>query len=156
LTVEKFLITHSDIFPFSVTTIEFIFAFALLWIFTSIGCYKASRNRRFMGMEPTTYVSFLVPGILLANGIGHLLQFIFFRGYVPGIITSILVIYPYSFITLKYLLNENLLTMKRFFLFLYLGFILQAPFAFLALLISKIVVNYFPSFNNDIFLHFPS
>lgn len=52
-------------------------------------------------MNPTTYLAFLVPGILLANGIGHFLQFIFFKEYVPGIITSIFILYPYSFFTAK-------------------------------------------------------
>ncbi|MED4728293.1 hypothetical protein D1872_225710 [compost metagenome] len=140
LTVEKFLVKHSNVLPISITTLQFTFAFFLLWILTLLGCYKASKKRRFLGMEAYTFFSFLVPGIFLANGIGHLLQFILFQCYVPGIITSILVIYPYSFFTLKHLLNENLLTTRRFLLFLFLGFILQAPFAFVALLIAKLLI----------------
>lgn len=146
LTVEKFLVKHSHIVPIHVTRIEFSFAFILLWLIASIGCYRASRRRRFLGMEASTFFSFLVPGIFLANGIGHLLQFIFFRSYVPGIITSVLIIYPYSFVTLKYLLNENLLTIRRFLLFLYLGFILQAPFALVAIVIAKVLVSSFSFF----------
>ena len=137
LTVEKFLNVHSDIIPFRVTTIEFSFAFTLLWIIGSIGCFKALKDKKFIGMKPTTYLSFLVPGILLANGIGHLLQFIFFQAYVPGIITSILILFPYSFITAKFLIAERLLTMKRLSIYLIMGFILQAPLAFVALIIAK-------------------
>ncbi|WP_318502339.1 HXXEE domain-containing protein [Bacillus sp. T3] len=139
LTVEKFLNVHSNIIPFRVTTIEFSIAFTLLWIIGSIGCFKALKNKQFIGMKPTTYLSFLVPGILLANGIGHLLQFIFFRAYVPGIITSILILFPYSFITAKFLIAERVLTMKKLYIYLLIGFVLQAPLAFFALFIAKFI-----------------
>lgn len=140
LTVESFLLTHSDRIPVQITTLEFTLAFLLLWAVAVIGCYFASKQKRFLGMEATTFFSFLVLGILLANGIGHLFQLFFFREYVPGIITSILIIYPYSFLALKYLLKEQVLTVKRFLIFLVLGFILQAPLAASALLISKVLL----------------
>ena len=86
LTVEEFLFKHSDVVPYTITTMEFAFAFLLLWITTTIGCMKALKNKRFFRMKPITFFSLLVSGIFLANGIGHILQFIFFRSYVPGII----------------------------------------------------------------------
>jgi Protein of unknown function with HXXEE motif len=58
LTVEEFLTKHSDVVPIKVTTLEFTLAFLLLWIFTFIGCYKASKNKRFLGLEPKTFFSF--------------------------------------------------------------------------------------------------
>ncbi|WCN39733.1 HXXEE domain-containing protein [Aneurinibacillus uraniidurans] len=140
LTVEKFLANHSDMIPFRITTAQFTCAFILLWILTLFGCYQTLHQKRFLGMSAITFFSFLVPGIFLANGIGHLLQFIFFQSYVPGVVTSVLIIYPYSFFTLRYLLRKNLLTLKKFLLFLFLGFILQAPFALLALLIAKVLL----------------
>ncbi|MGG3738811.1 HXXEE domain-containing protein [Aeribacillus pallidus] len=150
LTVEEFLTKHSDVVPIKVTTLEFTLAFLLLWILTFIGCYKASKNKRFLGLEPKTFFSFLVPGIFLANGIGHLIQLILFQSYVPGIITSIVIIYPYSFITLKYLIHEQLLTVRKFHLFLCLGFILQAPIALLAHIIVKGMVYYVPLLFNEL------
>ncbi|WP_102344840.1 HXXEE domain-containing protein [Bacillus sp. Marseille-P3661] len=141
LTVEKFLIDHAEILPISMTSEKFTFAFILLWILSAIGCYQALNNRKYFGMEPITFLSFLVPGVLLANGIGHLLQFIFFRDYVPGILTSIVIIYPYSFFTLRYLLKNELLTFKRFGLFFLMGFILQGPFALAAHLVAKLALN---------------
>ncbi|MFD3447611.1 HXXEE domain-containing protein [Microbacteriaceae bacterium 4G12] len=139
-TVEKFLTKHADIIPFTVTTLQFTVAFFMLWLLTFVGCYKASKQQKFLGMKANAFFSFLVPGIFLANGIGHLIQFIVFKGYVPGILTSIFIIYPYSFFTLKYMLQKNILTTKRFLFFLFLGFILQGPFAFTALVVAKLLV----------------
>jgi hypothetical protein len=143
LTVEKFLSSHSDIIPFHVTAAEFSLAFTLLWVLASIGCFKAAAGRSFLGMNPVVFVSFLISGILLANGIGHLFQFIFFKGYVPGIVTSLVIIFPYSFFTAKQLIAERLLTVKRFVGYLILGFILQAPAALAAHLISKLTLGLF-------------
>ncbi|MGD6893647.1 HXXEE domain-containing protein [Bacillus infantis] len=143
LLVEKFVGSHSDIIPFHVTAAEFSLAFTLLWILASIGCFKAAGGRSFLGMKPVVFGSFLIPGILLANGVGHLFQFIFFRSYVPGIVTSLLIIFPYSFFTAKQLIAERLLTVKRFMGYLILGFVLQAPAALAAHFISKITLGLF-------------
>jgi len=134
-TVESFLQQHAVI-PFHVTTLQFTIAFLLLWALASIGCVQAVRNRQFLGMKPHTFFAFLVPGIFFANGVGHLLQFLFFRSYVPGLITAILIIYPYSLFALRQLLRNGMLTVKRFFLFFCLGFLLQGPFAAAALFLA--------------------
>ena len=140
LTIEKFLHSQSTVIPFQINTKEFTLAFLLLFIIAVVGCYFASKQKRFLGMTYTTFFSFLVPGILLANGVGHLLQFIFFKGYVPGVITSIVIIFPYSIITLHYLLKEHILTKRRFLFLFIIGFTLQAPLAGLALLTAKIIL----------------
>lgn len=141
ITIEPFLKEHSNIIPVSVTAYQFASAFAILWVITAIGCLQAVQNKKFLGMNPVTFFSFLVPGILLANGIGHVLQFIFFREYVPGFITTILIIFPYSLFTLRNLLREKLIDMKKFLFMLVLGVIIQGPIAFAALFISKVVLN---------------
>lgn len=138
-TVEPFLRQHTVI-PFHVTTLQFTIAFLLLWALTFIGCVQAVRNRRFLGMKPHTFFAFLVPGIFFANGVGHFLQFLFFRSYVPGLITAVLIIYPYSLVALRLLLREGVLTIKRFFLFFCLGFVLQGPFAATALFLAKLLL----------------
>jgi hypothetical protein len=91
-------------------------------------------------MEPHTFFAFLVPGIFFANGVGHLLQFLFFRSYVPGLITAILIIYPYSLFALSLLLREGILTTKKFLLFFCLGFLLQGPFAAAALFLAGLLL----------------
>ncbi|WP_082191271.1 HXXEE domain-containing protein [Peribacillus loiseleuriae] len=83
--------------------------------------------------------SFLVSGLFLANGVSHLFQFISLKDYVPGIVTFIIVIYPYSIFTLKHLLKEKLITMKKILGHLFLGFILQVPFALLSLWLARLL-----------------
>ena len=129
LTIEKFLHSQSTVVPFQINTKEFTLAFLLLFIIAVVGCYFASKQKRFLGMTHTTFFSFLVPGILLANGAGHLCQFIFFKGYVPGVITSIVIIFPYSIITLQHLLKEHILTKKRFLFLIYSRVYTSSPFS---------------------------
>ncbi|MGJ7922837.1 HXXEE domain-containing protein [Neobacillus sp. LXY-4] len=142
VTIEKFLSVHSDVIPIKITAIEFTVAFIMLWLIAFFGCFQSAKQRPFLGMRPITFFSFLVPGILLANGIGHVFQFIFFQSYVPGVFTSVIIIFPYSFVSLKFLLKEELLTIKRFWIFLLVGFISQGPLAASALLISKVMFHY--------------
>lgn len=142
LTVEKFLIANSDLIPFRVTAVEFALAFTLLWLVSSTGCFKAYAGKRFLSMKPSTYLAFLVPGIILANGIGHFVQFIFFKDYVPGIITTVFILFPYCFYTAKLLINEKELTVRRFLLYLLIGFVLQAPLALLAHFIAKVALPF--------------
>lgn len=138
ITIEIFLLAHSNIIPIRVTAAEFTLAFTLLWILASVGCFYAFAGKRFLRMAPTTYLTFLVPGMLLANGIAHVFQFIFFKGYVPGIMTTIMIIFPYSLFTLKILITERLVTFKRFIVYLLVGFVIQAPLALGAHFISKL------------------
>ncbi|MDR4889859.1 HXXEE domain-containing protein [Fredinandcohnia sp. QZ13] len=140
-TVEPFLIEHSDIIPFHVTTLEFAVAFSLLWVIASIGCYQTSRERRFLGMKPVTYLSFLVPGIILANAIGHVLQFLYFKDYVPGMITSILILIPYSFVTARFLIMNGKVTVKKLVTYFLIGFVVQGPLALLAHIFSSFIVE---------------
>ncbi|WP_226666260.1 HXXEE domain-containing protein [Metabacillus litoralis] len=140
ITVESFLEKNSNVLPFSITTLEFSFAFTLLWFIASMGCYIAFKDKRFLGMKPTTFLAFLVPGILLANGIGHFGQFIFFKDYVPGIITSIFILYPYTFFTAMFLIKEREVTKLRLLSYFAIGFIAQTPLALMALYIAKLII----------------
>ncbi|MEH7380914.1 HXXEE domain-containing protein [Bacillus sp. JJ1533] len=140
LTVEHFLIKNSTIIPFHVSKLEFAVAFSLLWIVASVGCLMAKRGKQFLGMNPVTYLSFLVPGIILANAIGHVLQFLFFKDYVPGIITSVLVLIPYSFLTARFLITEEV-TVKKLVTYFIIGFVIQGPLALLAHIFSSFIVE---------------
>ncbi|MEH7238024.1 HXXEE domain-containing protein [Bacillus sp. JJ1562] len=141
LTVEQFLIEHSDIIPIRVTTLEFAVAFSLLWVLASVGCYQAFREKQFLGMKPTTYLSFLVPGIILANAIGHVMQFLFIREYVPGIITSVMVLIPYSFFTARFLITTGEVTTKKLVAYFGIGIVVQGPLALLAHIFSSSIVK---------------
>jgi hypothetical protein len=137
-TVEAFLAKHPGI-PFHVNTLQFTAAFLLLWIVSTIGCYHTLKNRSFLGLSPKTLFCFLVPGILLANGIGHLLQALFFQSYTPGVVTSVLVIFPYSYLTIRTLTEIGWLTKRSLVLNLLIGFVAQGPFALASLMIGKLV-----------------
>jgi hypothetical protein len=140
LTVEAFLEEHHQKIPFSITTLEFTVAFVFLFIISTVGCYRGLKNKKFIGMLPTQFFIVLVPGFLLANGVGHVLQFIYFRSYVPGIYTTLVIIFPYCFFSLRFLFKHKILSKTKF-LFIFLSaFILQAPLAFIALLLGEILV----------------
>ncbi|KQL35337.1 hypothetical protein AN959_10430 [Psychrobacillus sp. FJAT-21963] len=137
LTVEYF----SMVLPFKVTTVEFILAFSILWLIVFIGCMFAATNKDFIGLGPIQYFSILVAGIFLANGIGHILQSIFFQKYVPGVITSIFILVPFCLFSIKKLLLVNLITCKQILIYLALGFILQTPFAMGSIMFAKFIVK---------------
>lgn len=141
-TVEKFLLDHSNLVPFRVTALEFAVAFSLLWILATVGCFQTYRDRQFLGMKPATYLAFLVPGIILANAIGHVLQFIFFKDYVPGLITSIFILIPYSFFTARFLITTEEVTVKKLVAYFIIGFVAQGPLALLAHIVSSTIVKW--------------
>ncbi|MFD1778456.1 HXXEE domain-containing protein [Fredinandcohnia salidurans] len=142
LTVEKFLLKHSDLFPFRITALEFAVAFSLLWILALVGCFQTYRNKRFLGMKPATYLAFLVPGIILANAIGHVLQFIYLKDYIPGLITSIIILIPYSFFTARFLIIRGEITVKKLVTYFVIGFLAQGPLALLAHIVSSTIVKW--------------
>ncbi|MEK4093244.1 HXXEE domain-containing protein [Viridibacillus sp. FSL H8-0110] len=135
-TIENFTMR----FPFSVSTEEFIIAFILLWIIVVIGCVKAANNKRFIGILPIKFFALLVAGVFLANGIGHVVQSIILKKYVPGVITAVAILIPFCLFSIRKLLLENLITPKQVGVYLLVGFILQTPFALIALLIAKFIV----------------
>jgi hypothetical protein len=140
LTVEAFIREHREQIPLFVTTLEFAVAFLILYIITVFGCYRAWQNKSFIGMSPVQYFIVLVPGFLFANGVGHVLQAIYFRSYVPGLITTLVIVFPYCFVSLRYLLKHNLLSKRKFLVIFVVTFIFQAPLALMALLLGKLFV----------------
>ncbi|KOS68407.1 hypothetical protein AEA09_07460 [Lysinibacillus contaminans] len=127
--------------PFTISALEFTIAFVFLWMIVAVGCLYAANGRRFLGIKPLPFFSFLVAGVFLANGIGHVLQAIVFQKYVAGVITAIFLLIPYCILAVKKLYNKKVLTMKQIAVYLLLGFIVQTPSALLALLVGKSVVT---------------
>lgn len=140
MTIERFLGQHSDLIPYKVTTMEFALAFFFLLIIVLGGCIQGVRDRTFFRIDPVTFFSLLITGVFWANGISHVLQLFFFRSYVPGVITTILILIPYCMISIRFLMKERLMSKNKLAFFLLLGFILQTPFALAAILIAKILV----------------
>lgn len=141
LTIEGFIKEHSNIIPIQITTFQFAFAFFVLWIVALLGCYYSANGKRYLGMSPNTFFYFLVPGIFLANGFGHLIQFVLFHSYVPGIITTLIIIFPYCYFVLRNLFIGNRVTKKQLIFYFWLGFVLQGPFALGAILIAKLLIH---------------
>ncbi|MGE7836498.1 HXXEE domain-containing protein [Viridibacillus arvi] len=135
-TVENFTMK----LPFSVSTEEFIIAFILLWIIVVIGCVTAANNKRFIGILPIKFFALLVAGVFLANGIGHVVQSVIFKKYVPGVITAVVILIPFCLLCIRKLILENLITPKQVGVYLLVGFLLQTPFALISLLIAKFIV----------------
>ncbi|MFJ7975270.1 HXXEE domain-containing protein [Peribacillus sp. NPDC096379] len=140
LTVETFLFNHSDTNSFRLTTRQFTFAFLLLWIISVIGCYQALKKKVFLGMEPLTFFSILVPGLFLANGVSHFNQFIIIKNYVPGIITSILVIYPYSFFYSYILVQREINNDEKIYVVSMFSFYFTNSFCTFIPLVFRIIV----------------
>jgi hypothetical protein len=140
--IEEIMTIEQFDLPFSITILsaEFTVAFSLLWLVVSIGCVRAARDKNFLGMKPITFFSFLVAGVFLANGIGHLTQAIYFQGYVQGLITAISVLLPFCLFSIRTLYTKGLITKKQISFYLVLGFLVQGPFALIALLFGKILV----------------
>ncbi|MEK3976663.1 HXXEE domain-containing protein [Psychrobacillus sp. FSL K6-1267] len=137
LTVEKFILP----LPFQVTEEEFALAFSLLWVIVTVGCLVTAANKRFLGMALSSFLMLMVGGIFLANGIGHVLQGIFFQRYVPGLITAVILLIPFCVYSIRVLLITKMIKGKQLPLYIMLGFILQTPFAFTALLIAKYLLS---------------
>ncbi|MGF9975894.1 HXXEE domain-containing protein [Viridibacillus arvi] len=135
-TVENFTMK----LPFSVSTEEFIIAFILLWIIVVIGCVTAANNKRFIGILPIKFFALLVAGVFLANGIGHVVQSVIFKKYVPGVITAVVILIPFCLLCIRKLILENLITPNQVGVYLLVGFLLQTPFALISLLIAKFIV----------------
>ena len=129
--------------PFTISALEFTIAFVFLWMIVAVGCLFAANKKKFLWIKPIPFFSFLVAGVFLANGIGHVLQAIVFQKYVPGVITAVLLLIPYCILAVKKLYIKKVLTMKHIAVYLLLGFIVQTPAALLALLVGKSVVALF-------------
>ena len=136
ITIEYFTLP----FGFALSRKEFTAAFLLLWLIVLVGCLVAFVGKRFLWMKPTIFFAWLVAGVFLANGIGHVLQAIYFWSYVPGLLTAVFLLLPFCLFSIVVLYRQGVLTKKQIPLYLLVGFVLQTPFALIALLVGKSLV----------------
>jgi hypothetical protein len=103
-TVEPWLRRHGAelpgfVQPFAgVTTGQFAAVVAVLFVGYVLAAWHgvhAVRN----GRLPLPFL--IVSGVFVANGLTHLAQALYFRGYVPGVITALLVNLTYGIVLLR-------------------------------------------------------
>jgi hypothetical protein len=98
-TVESWLRQHGAelprfVQPFAgVTTDQFAAVVAVLFIGYILAAWHGVHALRHARL-PLPFL--FVTGVFVANGLTHLAQALYFRGYVPGVITALLVNLPYG------------------------------------------------------------
>ena len=134
LTVDQFELPV----PIEISTLQFTLAFILLWIVVTWACIRTVNQKTFFGMNPVTTFALII-AIFLVNGIGHIVQSIIFWKYVPGVITAVVLLIPFSLYSMKRLQDEQSITKKQFMKLLLVGAILITPTILVALLIGKFI-----------------
>ncbi|OOZ83458.1 hypothetical protein BHL35_00205 [Bacillus cereus] len=79
----------------------------------------------------------LALAIIFANGIMHTISSIIFLKYMPGVVTSVLLILPYSIWMISLLKIREGLQLKKGLLFFIISWILMYPIIVLSLLTAK-------------------
>jgi hypothetical protein len=138
LTLIPWLSTHRDQLPFllrplsSISRPQLIIAVLVLFAGYCLASFLAVRALK-AARRPVLFLLF--SGALVANGITHVLQAMYFRGYTPGVVTALLISIPYGMILARALIHLQLTTIGRFFGLVLIGLALQVPliiFAFMA------------------------
>jgi hypothetical protein len=76
-----------------------------------------------------TYSFFLlISGMFFVHGFGHIGQSIVLRRYVPGVITSALIVIPYGLILYWKLIGEGIVDLLGLSIYFLLGAVLMVPF----------------------------
>jgi hypothetical protein len=137
LTVEPRLRAHRTELPAvfqpfgTITERQFTLAVALLFVgVVDVAAHGVRQARRGRASLPFM----LVVGALLANGLTHLGQATYFRGYTPGVVTACLLVIPYGYLLAARLLATGLVTRRNLAGAVAAGAVVQSPIAALALL----------------------
>jgi hypothetical protein len=108
----------------TVTTMQFALAVGILFVGVVLAtAHGMSRARR--GMKSIPFL--LVAGALVANGATHVLQAIYFRGYVPGVVTAVLLVLNYGVILGQNFERSGLVRRRTWLGTIALGGIIQVP-----------------------------
>jgi hypothetical protein len=137
LTTERFSRENRERFPkflrgiATISTTQFIVAVVVLLVLTVVAAYLATSSPREL------LVLTLTLGMFLVHVVGHIAFPIFFRRYTPGLITAIVIVFPYSLYAFYRLFSTHLIKSESFNLSLLLGALLVAPLIWLALFVGK-------------------
>ena len=83
------------------------------------------------GRRPLPFL--IVSGMFVGNGVTHVMQALYFREYVPGVVTAVLISLPYGLILMTILSQSRITSRATFALLVLLGIGLQLPVTLLAL-----------------------
>lgn len=113
-----------------ISTAELTTAVLLLLLgYIAAACHGVATVRS--GGRPLPFL--IASGMLVANGLIHVGQALYFGGYVPGIVTATLITIPYGWLLMIVLARNGIITRATFGSMVLLGMVLQLPLAMLAL-----------------------
>jgi hypothetical protein len=144
LTMERWTREHisslpSVVQPFlPVTTAQVAVAVALLLTLFVCAAYAASRTGRRGGA--LTFFVFLVVTLGL-NGLGHIVQAVVFQGYVPGLVTAVLVSLPYAAFLIWRMHRRGLFTARKLAILAAAGAVAHVPAVALVLSVGKMLAS---------------
>jgi hypothetical protein len=119
------------------TDLQFAVSVTILTIIVVLITYFAVKNPQ-KGKLMDLFVLILL--LIFVNAFIHLIQALLFISYVPGLITGLLLIVPYSLILICRIFQEELINKAGFILMLLLALILQIPLIITALWIGKMLI----------------
>jgi hypothetical protein len=141
VTMERFRHENLERFPkflrniATITTRQFTLAVGILLVLTLFASYLATRPQRMVDLFTITLATFLV------HILGHVAQTIYFRRYTPGLITSVLVVLPYSLYGFHRLFTANLIVGDSFTTSILVGALLFVPLILAASQLGKLLAR---------------
>jgi hypothetical protein len=118
--VPIFLAKHVDTFV-GKSTAQISLVVCLIFSLTVLSVFLAT-------VYGTSSFFLLVSGMFFVHGFGHIGQSIVLRRYVPGVITSALIVIPYGLILSWRLIGAGMVDLSGLSIYLLLGAVLMAPF----------------------------
>lgn len=107
---------------FSMSTAQFSVSVALIFIIVSSSAFLASQYMN-KGVFGGIYLFIICTMVFFLHAFTHIGQSILFRCVTPGVITSIIIILPYSFLLYRTLLANQIITLNTIFICLPFVFI---------------------------------
>ncbi|WP_062239073.1 HXXEE domain-containing protein [Fictibacillus sp. FJAT-27399] len=138
LTIKAFLDAHHQETPFNrlpvsqLTTSTFAMSVLLILLVIVGLCSYITKNRT--SGQP---LFLLLASTLFMNGVTHVLQAMYFRGYTPGVATAVLIIFPYSICVWRSMNKVHGVKLAKY---LAAGMVLQIPLAVGALIVGSLLL----------------
>ncbi|UZJ78641.1 HXXEE domain-containing protein [Fictibacillus sp. KU28468] len=138
LTIKAFLDAHHQETPFNrlpvsqLTTSTFAMSVLLILLVIVGLCSYITKNRT--SGQP---LFLLLASTLFMNGVTHVLQALYFRGYTPGVVTAVLTIFPYSIWVWRSMNKVHGVKLAKY---LAAGMVLQIPLAVGALIAGSLLL----------------
>ena len=118
--VPPFLAKHVDT-VLGKSTAQVSFVVCLIFVLPVLAAFLAT-------VCGTASLFLLISAMFFAHGFGHIGQSIVLRRYVPGVITSALIVIPYGLVLDWRLSAETIVDLSRLSVYFLLGAVLMMPF----------------------------